>query len=141
MKERKTRAWLAKVSDVLRDVGDLADDGIRSVKTAAAAKGEQAKIDALYRRAGQLLFEEFEKTGRCDVRLRSIFQEIRSHKQTLERFGDEQRADDDVQSLRCTLVRVQSDPLYDMGRTRPCPCCGALLLDTAQVCAVCGTKL
>ncbi len=141
MKIGKNFGWIDKVGDVLRDVGDLADDGIRSVKSAASSKSEQSKIDTLYRRAGQLLYEEFEKTGHCDERLRQMFLEIKTHKENIARAEEEANRQDDVQSVRCTPVRGYSDPSQGVGSTRPCHSCGALCIDSAPTCPSCGARL
>jgi len=141
MKNGKNFGWIDKMSDVLRDVSDLADDGINRVKSAATSKSEQGRIDALYRRAGQLLYEEFEKTGYCDERLRQMFLEIKTHKENLVRAEEEAKRQDDVQSVRCTPVRGYSDPSQGVGSTRPCPSCGALCIESISACPSCGARL
>lgn len=132
-------AWIDKVNNVLHDVGELADDGINRVKNGVTAKQEQTKIDALYRRAGQLLFDEYEKTGHCDERLRSIFIDIQRHQEILAGLNPQQNTT--AQDVHCTRVYGQSDPAQGVGRTRPCPVCGTLCIDSAAYCTQCGNSL
>ena len=116
-----------KVNDIVRMVGDKANELVEVGKLNLKLNQENAAVESLQKQIGEIAFGKFRSGDELDPEIEELCIKIEKHKRTM--------AETQRELNRC---KASAEDPIDMAAMGYCPYCGASLVKNAAFCPQCG---
>ena len=136
-------AFLNKLGDFARNIGDKAADTIEITKLGSKINTEQTAITACMRQIGEIYYQKYQDGEALDPAAAEIFVTINGHYQTI---ADAQAEIDRIKAENAAAAAAAATPApapvpAPAAEGIPCSACGAANPAGTKFCSTCGNKL
>ena len=100
-------AFLDKLNDIAKNIGDKTGDAIETTKLTAKINSEKAAIDNDFRRIGEFYYNAFISGMQVDPELAEVFESARAHFEAIA------AAQDEIQKIKTENTAAAPPPAYD----------------------------
>jgi len=132
-------AFLDKLNNIAKNVGDKANDTIEITKLNAKIVSEKAAITDLYKKLGEFYYEKHAQGEAVSPDAEELFAAVDASNKLIE----EAKAQiESIKAESAPIIPVSAEPAAEAPQQGAvCPACGSINSADTKFCSQCGTKM
>ncbi len=127
-------AFLDKLNEVAKNIGEKTNDAIEATKLTAKINSENNAAGEDLKKIGQHYYDLFAASGKADPEVAELCQSAKAH------YDAVAAAQNDIEKIKADNT-AEAQPAAPDAATKVCPGCGAVVAEGVAFCPKCGQKM